>query len=391
MQLLDSRVYVLQEFSALKEFVISTKDRHPWFQPRWDLTDLLPRKSAATLMSFSYNGTLTEKDEGKFDPLKYFINLKHLSLPSISWQFCRYLSRCPFHLETFKAHTSDDDFELHRRPLAELWASDTFRKLKHLTLDVRFGTPKASIYGAVIQGMTHLSNLETLDLAMPLKWEWCPQFTAFGKLKKLTWSTERKNLLVNGRRPLVEKGDWKHNFKQHFRTYLPASCHLDLSITVTYFYKSDSEWYDRAEEYSAFTDSDAEAESARDLERPMMNDFWMTPSSSASKRKQYGRNYSSNNFEQKRKCLEEPESSSGFESCDNSATYLTLRRKRLQRKQEKTESQVLGINDFYSGDESDSEEDQLVGRGEWGRGRGRGRGTGRGRGHGRGLGTGGGR
>jgi hypothetical protein len=380
MKLLDSRVYVLHEFSGLKEFVISVK-----YCPLWNLADILPTKSATTLTSFSYNGDLTHKDEGKFDPLKSFTHLTHLNLSGISWQFCRYLSQCPFHLETFKAQASHyQGFRLHRRPLAELWTSGPFINLKHLALSIHFSTPKASIYGAVIQGITQLSNLETLDLTMPLEWAWCPHFSGLGKLKRLKWSTKRKEILVNGKKPKRENANWKHKFKQRFRTYLPASCRLDFSITVIYSYHDgDSDWWDYEDEYSAFTDSDWEVEWTHDVQRPKSNMHDEKNLSSASKRKKYGRHYSTNSWDQEevRQYLQEPESSSGFESCDDSDTYHALCRKRHQRKLEKVETPMLGIKSalYYSGDESDPEEKQ-IGRGKRATVGGTGRGTGRGRG-----------
>jgi F-box domain len=350
-QLLDPRVYTLHEFSALKELVISVKSCPPW-----NLADLLPIKSTSTLTKFSYNGNFTHNS--KFDPLKAFINLKHLKLSGISWQFCRYLALCPFRLETFEAWATCGHFNLHRRPLAELWISEPFRNLKHLSFGAYFGTPKASIYGAVIEGITQLSNLETLDLTMPLEWAWCPQFNSLGKLKKLKWTTERKHMLVNGKIPRRQKPNWKHKFKERFRAYLPTFCHLDFSITITYSYQdAESDYWNYSDVYSAFTDSDSDAEWARDINRPeprsMGHNEWHC---SAWKRKKYGHNYSTNsrNFsdiERARNELKDPDSSSGFESCEDGPTYDALRQKR--RKRPKAGNPIKSA--LYSGDESDSE------------------------------------
>jgi hypothetical protein len=128
---------------------------------------------------------------------------------------------------------------------------------------------------------------------------------------------------------------------------------LPLRILIT-------DWNDYVDVYSAFTDSDSEAEWTHDVPR-RKSCRGRHNQSSAEKRQKYGRNYSTNNWEDRaeyvRRCLEEPESSSGFESCDDSDTHETLRRKRIQRKRDKTESAILRINSLYSCDESDSEEE----------------------------------
>ena len=73
--------------------------------------------------------------------------------------------------------------------------------------------------------------------------------------------------------------------------HLPRTCHLELSISVVHYeHDADSNYWDFSVEYSAFSDSDQDAEEKRDAQRT----WYYEPRWSARKHEEYGWNYSSN-------------------------------------------------------------------------------------------------
>jgi hypothetical protein len=65
-----------------------------------------------------------------------------------------------------------------------------------------------------------------------------------GAVPSFQWSWETPKAQVeHGKEKLAfqwqataEEMNWKHKLKERFRTYLPTSCHLDFSVTITYSY-----------------------------------------------------------------------------------------------------------------------------------------------------------
>ena len=291
-QKINSHHDVLHCFSTLEEFHFSAHKCCPG-----KITDFLPSNSAGTLthLTFDNHGRNTEGiTETEFAPLNTFVNLKHLKMNPISWQFCRYLSRCPIRLESFHGTGTEYHFLPDRMSLVEMFSTTVFQSLKNLTLDFwpafSLHPSKSTIFQDVIGMITNLSYLESVNLKMPLEIAWCAQFSSLMNLRKLKWVTERQHMFVNGRKPWDDI-NWKQCFKQEFRMHLPRTCHLELSISVVHYeHDPDSDYWDSSYEYSAFSDSDQDAEEIRDAQRAPYDE----PGWSARKRKEYGRNYSSN-------------------------------------------------------------------------------------------------
>ena len=291
-QKVNSHIDVLHCFSTLKKFHFSAHEYCPG-----KITDFFPSNSAGTLTHLTFddgNRNTNGIKETEFAPLNTFVNLKHLKMKPISWQFCRHLSRCPFQLESFHGTGTAYRFLPDRMSLVEMLGTTVFQSLKNLTLDfwpaLSLHPSNSTIFQDVIGAITNLSYPESVNLKMPLEIAWCARFSSLMNLRKLKWVTERQHMFVNGRKP---GGDinWKQRFKQEFRMHLPRTCHLELSISVVHYeHNADSDYWDFSVEYSAFSDSDQDAEEKRDAQRT----WYYEPRWSARKHEEYGWNYSSN-------------------------------------------------------------------------------------------------